>query len=243
MRPLLQAEILKLRTTRTFAALIGSALVLSLALVALQASVDDGFSVSDLRFMFAGDFTGIFIVLLGVMGMAGEWRHRTITGTVLAAPNRLRLLSAKTLGYAVVGALVSVLVTVAIMAVGSAILSSRGENTLDLAELADVLWRNVLVAAYLGALGVCLGALLRNQVVAIVGLLIFTFVVELTLLGLVPDVGRLTPINGVTTGLLDTGSDYEQDLLTPGASLLAMAGWIATLFPVAAALLRRRDLT
>ena len=39
--------------------------------------------------------------------MAGEWRHRTITSTVLAAPDRLRLLTAKTLSYAVAGVVLS----------------------------------------------------------------------------------------------------------------------------------------
>ena len=48
-----------------------------------------------MRELFTADFTGLFILLLGVMGMAGEWRHRTITSTVLAAPDRLHLLAAK----------------------------------------------------------------------------------------------------------------------------------------------------
>ena len=35
---------------------------------------------------FSGDFTPLFVLLLGAIGMSGEWRHKTITGTVLAAP-------------------------------------------------------------------------------------------------------------------------------------------------------------
>jgi alkylhydroperoxidase/carboxymuconolactone decarboxylase family protein YurZ len=78
--------------------------------------------------------------------------------------------------------------------------------------------------------------------VAIVGLLIFMFVVELTLLGLVPDVGKFTPINGITAAIAETDVD-EDDLLSVGAALAVMAGWITVLFAAAAALLRRRDLT
>lgn len=242
MRQLLAAEVLKLRTTRTFAALIGSAFALSLLIVVLTSTLDDGFSEEDVRLLFTSDFTGLFIALLGVMGMAGEWRHRTITSTVLAVPDRLKLLGAKTLGYAMIGALVSVVVTVLIMVAGTLILDGRGETTLAVVDLADVLWRNAVIAAYLGALGVCLGALLRNQVVAIVGLLFWGFVVEPALLGLVADVGRYTPINGITSGLIELGWD-DTELLSPGAALAAMAGWVASLFAAGAALLRRRDLT
>jgi ABC-2 type transport system permease protein len=242
VRQLLAAEVLKLRTTRTFVALVGSAVFLSLLLVSLQAAIDDNFSEDDVRMMFTGDFTPLFIILLGVMGMAGEWRHRTITSTVLAVPDRLKLLGAKTLGYAVVGALVSVTVTVAIMAIGTAILSGRGETTIGLADLADVLWRNAVVAAYLGALGVCVGALLRNQVAAIVGLLIYMTVAEPLFVSLVSDVGIYSPINGVTGGISDVDWD-DVDLLAPGAALALGVGWIATFFGAAALVLKRRDLT
>ena len=179
---LLRAELLKLRTTRTFAALVGSALALSLLAVSLSAALTDQFTEDEVRELFTADFTGLFIMLLGVMGMAGEWRHRTITSTVLAAPDRLRLVAAKTLSYAIAGVVLSLIVTVSIMVVGSLILSGRGLDTLGAADLADVLWRNLLVAALAAVIGVCVGGIVRNQVVAIVGLLVFAFVLEPTLL-------------------------------------------------------------
>ena len=111
MTALLRAELLKLRTTRTFIALVGSAVVLSLVVVVLTGLLTKRFDEESTRTLFSFDFTGLFILLLGVIGMAGEWRHRTITGTVLAAPNRLRLLTAKMLSYAAAGALLSLIVT------------------------------------------------------------------------------------------------------------------------------------
>lgn len=242
MIPLLRAELLKLRTTRTFVALTGSALALSLLVAVLTTTLSSELSEQDVRELFAGDFTGLFILLLGVMGMAGEWRHKTITSTVLAAPVRARLVAAKVLSYAVAGAVVSLIVTVAIMAAGLLILAGRGEPTLGLGDLADVLWRNLTVAALLGGFGVCIGALVRNQVVAIVGLLIFSFALEPTILALEPDVGRFGPTIGAPNGIQELGSFDGGDLLAPGIALLVMTGWVALGSVAATAVMRRRDL-
>lgn len=244
MRALLAGELLKLRTTRTFAALVGVAVALSLVVLVLTTLLQDEFDSREVQLIFAGDFTALFILLLGVMGMAGEWRHQTITSSVLAAPDRLKLLGAKLISYAIAGALLSLIVTVTIMAVGTLILSIRDKTTLDVGPLLDVLWRNLVGAAYLGAIGVCLGALLRNQVAALVGVLIVFFIVEPTLFGLVPEVGRYSPLHGAPAGLLGFGFDGDEDfLLSPAVAGAVMLGWLAGLFGASAGLLRRRDLT
>jgi ABC-2 type transport system permease protein len=239
--PLLRAELLGLRTTRTFAALVGSALVLSLLVVVLTALLGEDLTKDDVRSLFTNDFVGVFILLLGVIGMAGEWRHRTIATTVLAAPDRARLLTAKALSYAVAGAVLSLVVTAAMMAIGSLILSSRGEVTLGVGDLADLLWRDVALAALFGALGVCVGGLVRNQVAAIVGLLVFAFVLEPTVLALAPHVGRFGPTVGAPAGML--GTDTGDDVLAAGVALLVMVGWVALAYAAAAAVFRRVDLT
>jgi ABC-type transport system involved in multi-copper enzyme maturation permease subunit len=209
----------------------------------LTTLLQDRFQEKDLRLLFAGDFTGLFILLLGVMGIAGEWRHRTITSSVLAAPDRLRLLAAKLISYAVAGAALSLIVTVTIMAVGTIILSLRDKPTLDVMPLLDVLWRNLVGAAYLGAIGVCIGALLRNQVAALVGVLVVFVIVEPTLLGLVPDVGRFAPLQGAPSGLVGVDVNDDTELLNATVAGLVMLGWLAALFTAAGVLLRRRDLT
>jgi ABC-type transport system involved in multi-copper enzyme maturation permease subunit len=245
MSPVVRAELLKLRTTRTFVALVASALALSLLVVGLTTALSNNLTEGDVRELFTADFSGPFILLLGIMGMAGEWRHRTITSTILAAPNRLKLIAAKAISYAIAGVVVSFVVTASLMLVGSIILSSRGETTLDAATLVDIMWRNLVVAAYLGAIGVAVGAILRNQVAAIIGLILFPLVVELTLFGLVPDVARFSPINGVTSGLSNINTDQGSDLdfLDPGVAALVMCGWLSVLFAAGALLLKRRDLT
>jgi ABC-2 type transport system permease protein len=242
VKPLLRAELLKLRTTRTFVTLVSVTLVLSLIVVGLTAILTDDFTEESVREMFTFDFSALFILLLGVTGMAGEWRHRTITSSVLAAPDRLRLLTAKLISYAVAGTVLSLIVTVALMALGTIILSLRDVTSLDLAELADVLWRNLLVAALLGAFGVCIGGIVRNQIVAIVGILIFAFALEPALLNLAFDVGKFGPTTGAPAGIIEINPVGEGDLLAPGVALLVMLGWVGLGFAVTATLLRRRDL-
>jgi ABC-type transport system involved in multi-copper enzyme maturation permease subunit len=235
--------LLKLRTTRTFVALVGAALALSLLVVVLTALLSKRLTEEETRQLFTADFTGLFILLLGIVGMAGEWRHRTITSTILAAPNRLRLLAAKTLSYALAGALLSLIVTVSIMLVGTLILSARGQPTIGVTELADVLWRNLLVAALLGALGVAIGALVRNQIVAVVGVLVFSFVLEPAIIALASDVGQFGPLVGAPNGVLDVqafGEDAKQ--LAPGIAAIVLLGWVALCFAAAATFLRQRDL-
>lgn len=245
MTTLLRAELLKLRTTRTFLALVAAAVVLSLLVTVLVTTlVDETLTERDVKSVFAFDFTSLFILLLGVMGMAGEWRHRTITGTVLAAPDRLRLLGAKTLSYAAAGVVLSLIVTLTIMLVGTVILSARGELTLGAADLVDVLWRNLLVAALLGALGVGIGGLVRNQVLAIVGIVVISFAVEPILLGLVPHVGRFAPLQQAPSGISQyiLFNENADDLLSPGPAVLVMLGWIALFFALAGARLKKFDL-
>jgi ABC-2 type transport system permease protein len=243
MSALLRAELLKLRTTRTFAALVGAATVVSLLIVTLAATKGSVARPDDIRSnLNAANPSGLLTLLLGAIGMTGEWRHRTITSTVLATPARVRLLAAKTLSYTLAGMLLSLLVTLAIMLVGTLLLSARGAPTLGAADLADLLWRNLLVAALFGALGVCLGAIVCNQIATLIGIILMFFFLEPLLLQLAPDVGRFTPFSGAPNGILG-GVDFPNgELLAPGIAVLVSIAWISATFAAGAALLRRRDL-
>jgi ABC-2 type transport system permease protein len=237
MTALVRAELLKLRTTRTVAAIVGTSAALSVSLVALGAALG---KETDPQALFTNNSITYIIVLLGAIGMTGEWRHRTITGSVLAAPDRLRLLAAKTLSYSLAGIVLALLVTVASMLVGTLILSSQGEPTLGPGGLADVLWRNLAVAAVLGPLGVCVGALVRNQIVTVVGLFALAAVLEPAVVQVSPAVGRFGPLAGVPGGIL--GRPDGDGLLAPGLALAVLGAWALAVFTAAAWRLRSRDL-
>jgi hypothetical protein len=245
VRPLLQAELLKLRTTRTFAALAGTAVGTSLLLTVLVSVLTEPTENSVLIDVFASDTSSLFILLLAVVGISGEWRHRTIAGSLLTAPGRLRFLAAKMLAFAAAGLLLSLSIYLAVSIVGFVILSVRELPLPRLGELIELAVRGAGVAALVGALGVCLGALVRNQVVAIVGVLLLSFLVEPLLVGLVPDVGRFGPFVALPTAAADLSpADAglgDVTLVAPGVAVVLMLAWIGLTFAVSGGLLRRRD--
>jgi ABC-2 type transport system permease protein len=246
VRALLQAELIKLRTTRTFVALAGTAVGVSLLITVLVASITEPTEEDVLTDVFTSDVSGLFILILAVIGITGEWRHGTITSSILAAPARVQFLAAKTIAFAVAGLVLSVLISIAVGIAGFAILTARDLPTPELGELVEQFARNAGIAALGGAFGVGIGALVRNQVVAIVGVLVMGFAVEPLLVALVPEVGRFGPFGALPTAA--QGLDPEDvgmadvDLPAAGVAVLLLLAWIAAAFAAGAALLRRRDL-
>jgi ABC-2 type transport system permease protein len=246
MTALLQAELIKLRTTRTFLALTGVALATSLLIVTLVTLLEESTQEEVLADVFTADTSVLFIVMLAIVGITGEWRHRTITSSLLAAPDRLRFLAAKTLAFGAAGLLLSLVISILIAIVAMIILSARDLPTPDVGDVALQVLRNAEAAALLGAFGVAIGSLVRNQPVAIVGVLVLWLVIEPTLLSLVPDVGRFSPFSALTAGIQDIPGEEigtEAKLLSPVLSLLALLAWIGAMFAAGYALLQRRDLT
>jgi ABC-2 type transport system permease protein len=247
MRALLRTELIKLRTTRTFVALTSAAVGISLLITVLVASITEPTEDEVLTDVFTSDVSSLFILVLAVIGISGEWRHRTITSSLLAAPDRVRFLAAKTIAFAVAGLVLSVLIALAVTIAGFAILSARDLPTPELGELLEQYARNALVAALLGAFGVGIGALIRNQVVAIVGVLVVAFAVEPALVALAPEVGRFAPFGPLPTAVQgldpeDVGMPEDVDLPAAGAAVLLLGAWIGSAFAAGAALLRYRDL-
>src|SRR3954454_33281 len=245
MKRRLRSELIKLRTTRTFYALAGVAIGLSLLLTVLTASIGTTTKDSVLDDVFQNDVRTLFIMILAIVGITGEWRHRTITSSLLAAPDRVRFLGAKTLAFAAAGALLSVAISIAVAIVAYAILGARGQPTPPLGDVIELLGRNAGAATLLGAFGVGIGSLLRNQAVAIVGILILAFVVEGLLGQFAPGVETFSPtsalpsaIQGIDPG--DVGMD-KVDFLAVVPAVGAMFVWIGMLFGAGGALLVRRD--
>jgi ABC-2 type transport system permease protein len=242
---LLRAELIKLRTTRTFYALAGVAIGISLVITVLVASLTEPSKDNVLNDVFQTDTSSLFIMILAIVGITGEWRHRTITSSLLAAPDRTRFLAAKTLAFAAAGALLSIGISIAIAIAGYAILGVRDLPTPELGELIGQIGRNAGVATLLGAFGVGVGSVVRNQPIAIVGILIVSFVIDPTLGALAPGVERFSPTGALPSAIQGLKPDDvglpDVDFLGFGVALALMAAWIAAMFAAGAGLLRARD--
>jgi ABC-type transport system involved in multi-copper enzyme maturation permease subunit len=120
----------------------------------------------------------VLFLILGIIGMTQEYRHRTATPTFLAEPRRWHVVVAKLLAYALVAVPFALLVLAVNVLTVTVYAGARGAAPSLNAENLQVLTAAGLALVIYALIGVGIGALLRNQVGAIVGGLVYLFVVE-----------------------------------------------------------------
>jgi ABC-2 type transport system permease protein len=237
MTRLVQAELLKLWTTRTARVLLalttaGAAGLVTLVLVFAGRPGQPALGDDALRQLVLapnGPLT-LAALLLGVLGMAGEFRHGTATSTFLVTPVRGRVVAAKLAAAAVV------------LAVALPWLPAKGVDV-DLADPglgARVGGLATAVALY-AVLGTGLGALFRNQFAAVVvGVLWWQGGVEDLLVGVLrqPGLGQWLP-DGAAAALTAPGDGT----LAIWAGGLVLAAYGLGLALLGGRLVVRRDLS
>jgi ABC-2 type transport system permease protein len=236
MTALIRGELIKTVTTRTlfvFAGL-GVALVIANVLIVTQFSptLDH---VSDKQEAIAG--LPILLLLLGLVGAAGEYRHRTAAPAALVAGrSRGRLLLARAGAYALTGVGLAALMAGASLALGLPLLASEPGQGLDSSDVAAVAGGSLLAAALSAVMGVAVGALIRNQVAAVVGTLIVIFVVT-PLLNVVDE----TWIELLPWGAAAVLAGEPHEKLSLGGAAAILAACTAPLLVAAIVAERRRD--
>lgn len=110
----------------------------------------------------------LLALVLGILSMSGEFRHRTLTATLLSVPRRGRLIGAKLVSLAIVIVLNGVAFVVGSV-LGGAVLLAIGDAPIfpEPAQLTGTLLRVLLVLVLWGLIGFGLGVLIPNQVVAL----------------------------------------------------------------------------
>lgn len=240
---LLRAELLKIRTSRVTWALLAAMALVTLVVVVLTLSTLDADELAGSRgvrrvLTLGGAIAGIFTLALGIVGVAGEYRHDTFGQTLLAAPARWQAVVAKVLAYALAALLFGLVALVVTFAVGAPGLADDARISLSNELPRSIVLGTLLTAMLFAVIGVGLATLLRDLALALSVGLGWTLLVDSLAMALVPEVGRFLP-GGAVTGVLRS---QTQNVLQPAPGALLLLGY-AVAFAVAGALaVRRRDL-
>lgn len=121
----------------------------------------------------------VFPLLIGTLMVTAEFRHQTLTPTFLATPRRGLVMWAKIVVGIALGVLYAVLAVVAAVGPSAGFLAGFGLDTeFTSSDTWALLGRIVLSFALWTLVGIGVGALVRNQVAAIVIVLAFTQFIE-----------------------------------------------------------------
>ena len=244
MTAVLRSELLKLRTTRTIGGITIGLLGLVLLLTLLGGLVQKEADLLDRKNQFGllatGSLAVAFAAIVGVMAVTNEFRHGTIRPTLLAAPKRTQLVVAKVVASALVGLVLGAVSIGLSFTLGRLILHWRGiPFLLDRNDVALVLAGGVGASALWAAFGAGVGAAARNQVGAIVGLLVWLLVAENIIFGLLPSYGRYLP--GQAANALTQIDTRHQLAVLPG-TLLFLA-YVLAVGAAGAFVTERRDVS
>jgi len=242
------SEWLKIRTTRGWYAYLTVTILLVGVAVAGDVGSSDDERRSSLDFQLglvdAAGFASLLAVILGITIVTTEFRHGTITPTLLAEPQRELVVAAK--------AVAAVLVSLLFALIGLAIVAAVGLPWLSIVDAevhldGDVGTRALqvlLVTVLWGLIGVAVGVLVQSQIAALVGTLIWIFLAENLLIGVL----GLLDIDGAAPYLpfqaLDAADGNGGDeLLSYWPGVGVSLAWTALLGLVGTERLRRRDIT
>jgi hypothetical protein len=247
---LIRAEFRKLFTTQVWFWL----LVASLALTALQvivvvANTDD--QAEYIRngtntFSGAGNST-LFVMVLGIIGITAEFRHQTITPTLLATPSRLKVVGGKLITYLLLGAAYAAAGIAATVGIALPWLSAKGiDASLSDPDVPRTLIASFVVVSLYALLGVGIGSLLTNQAAAITLSIVYFAVIE-TLVMLIPGVREVYPYlpGAASSAMLVDSTDRVQEnftFLSPPAGAAVFVLW-ALAFSAVGVWRMRRDVS
>jgi hypothetical protein len=236
---LIRAEWLKLRSTRTALVLALVLLALAVVVVLVSTLVPEVRSLDDARVALASAPTDLFVVILALVATTGEYRHGTITPTLLATPDRARGLIAKAIAAVLVGLAFGAVAWLVVLALGLPILAGRDVPLPGAGELVGLMARDLLAASLFAILAVGVGALITHQAAAIL----------ITFLGLF----IALPVLGAASGLVEdfspvgaagalTGEFGRGDAPPAWAGGIVLCAW--ALLALAAGMLatQRRDI-
>ncbi|MFF2522161.1 ABC transporter permease [Streptomyces liangshanensis] len=245
MRDLVRAEWHKIWTGRAWWGVTAAAVLLCVTAEAglLQQELAKTPGGGDARAITSTLVQGWFMVelaaaVIAMLAVTREFTNGAISRSVLLSGGRGRLLAAKLIAVTCCGAVFALGAGVLAAVSPWVFLAGRRQRP-EWTATATWTLLGVMLVIVVGALwGALLGLLIRQQVAAILVLLISTWLVGEGLLRLVPAIGKFT-IDEAMASVYRGGNDH---LLPIPWALVVLAVWIAAGTVAARALFLRRDL-
>lgn len=183
-----------------------------------------------------------FLILAAVFGAtvtSGEFRHRTATGTYLAAPRRSRVLAAKMVAAALAGVVFGFAGYLISLGIGLGYIAADGYHVpVSDPTMASYGAGHLVGGALLAAIGAAVGALVQSQIVGVIGIFAWTLVIESIIGGLYTSVRPYLPYTAATvmSGSSLGGAAFGPAHGVTGGTPLPFLAATALLLAIAAAL-------
>jgi ABC-2 type transport system permease protein len=236
---LLRSEWIKLWSIRTTWVMLGIGLLGEALFAGLYVGLAPLEEVGDLESVATG--VGLLLVLvlvLGVLGITTEFRHGTASATFLVTPRRWPALLAKLVATLLVGLLAGLAFVLVNAGLAVPLLSTREGNLPPAADLVEIYAGVVVSLGILCVFGFGVGAIVRNQVGAIVAAIAFFFILS-PLPELLPgSIGDYFPAQAIGSLHGNVEADASLDQVSGGLVLFA---WALALAAIGTALVCYRD--
>jgi ABC-type transport system involved in multi-copper enzyme maturation permease subunit len=261
---LVRAEWLKLRTTAVPWVLAGIALVITGLLVVVYFVNHGGdggdntvhptfgpptptipHTVQQLRNLIGRGLVGyLFALLLGVLIITTEFRHKTVTTTFLVTPRRPRMVIGKLLLAALAGIGLAVLVLLATVVGGGITIVAKGGSFSPLIhQIPAVAPGLILVFVLFALVGVGVGSLITNQVAALIVVLGWFLVVENIIAGIWPGTTKWLPTGAAAAAASVTQGRMNVTLLAWWQGSLLILAYGLVFAAIGSAVLTQRDIS
>jgi ABC-2 type transport system permease protein len=236
----LRSEWIKAFTTRTSWAMIGIGLLVEALYAGLYVGLVPLDSIAEPTSVMGG--TGLMLVLtlvLGVLLITAEFRHGTTSSTFLASPRRYPLLAAKLGVSLAVGLIAGLCFDIVNGGLALPLLDGREGHLPPSAEIFHVYLGVTLSFALICAFGMGVGAIVRNQVGAIIAAIASLFILS-PLPELLPgSIGDYFPAQAL--GSLHGSRSALEEGLSQVAGGLVLAAWVLAMIAIGTLLICNRD--
>ena len=181
-------------------------------------------------FGWSGVFGPLFAGLLGALSITAEVRYGTIRPTLLVNPVRRQVMIAKTWASMLIGFVFGLVAGLLVAGVGTAALHSRDIAVqLSGSDYVRIVLGSAVAAGMWGAIGVAVGATIRGQVPALVGLVVWLLFIENLLVGDIAGVGAIGRYLPGAAGKAISGQTATSLLSTSAGAAVLVAYAVAAI--------------